>query len=101
MADNIIGISFVILHGIIDFDIFLQMWLTYVGTHVLKQSIRNTTFLITNWVFNHRTPSVLNLNIVSKVLSNFLPGPTSYKQNQLNLNLKNEPYLDVFLYLKW
>ena len=46
MADNIIGISFVILRGIIDFDIFYKCGLTYVGTHVLKQSIRSKTFLI-------------------------------------------------------
>ena len=100
MTDNIIGISFVILHGIIDFDIFFTNVANICWYARAKQSIRNTTFLITNWVFNHRTPSVLNLNIVSKVLSNFLPGPTSYKYiKSIKIELE-ELVSDVFLYLK-
>ena len=60
MADNIIGISFVILCRIIDSDIFYKYGLTYVGTHVLKQSIKSKTFLIAFSVFNLRAPAVLN-----------------------------------------
>ena len=48
MADNIIGISFVILHGIIDFDIFFTNVANICWYARAKQSIRNTTFLITN-----------------------------------------------------
>ena len=44
----IIGISLVILRGIIDFDILYKIWtnICWYITNVLKQSIRNTTFLI-------------------------------------------------------
>ena len=48
MTDNIIGISFVILHGIIDFDIFFTNVANICWYARAKQSIRNTTFLITN-----------------------------------------------------